>query len=82
MPKKIGRPKKLNPAALQRIREVIADRRALDRRIGAARQAAKDMNVPLVVSDFASVPTNAELAAELGMSLTTLRTGIDEVLHG
>ena len=81
MPKTIGRPKKLNAAALQRIREVIEARRALDRRIGEARQAAKDMNVPLVVSDFASVPTNAELAAELGMSLTTLRTGIDEVLH-
>ena len=80
-PKKIGRPKKLNAAALQRIRDVIEARRALDRRIGAARQAAKDMNVPLVVSDFAPVPTNAELAAELGMSLTTLRTGIDEVLH-
>ena len=81
-PKKIGRPKKLNAAALQRIRDVIEARRALDRRIGAARQAAKDMNLPLVVSDFSRALTNAELAAELGMSLTTLRTGIDEVLHG
>ena len=79
--KKIGRPKKLNAAALQRIRDVIDARRALNLRIGEARQAEKDMNVPLVVSDFAPVPNNAELAAELGMSLTTLRTGIDEVLH-
>ena len=82
MPKTVGRPKKLNAAALQRIREVLAARSALDRRIGAARQAAKNMNVPLVVSDFVRALTNAELAAELGMSLTTLRTGIDEVLHG
>ena len=79
--KKIGRPKKLNAAALQRIRDVIEARRALNRRIGAARQAEKGMDVPLVLSDFAPVPTNIELAAELGMSLTTLRTGIDEVLH-
>ena len=73
--------KKLNPKALQRIREVIDARRALDLRIGEARQAAKKMNVPLVIADFALVPTNTELAAELGMSLTTLRTGIDEVLQ-
>lgn len=39
------------------------------------------MNVPLVMADFDLVPTNTELAAELGMSLTTLRTGIDEVLQ-
>jgi DNA-binding FadR family transcriptional regulator len=75
-PKKPGRPKKLNPEALQRIREVIADRMEQRRR----RSKALAADVPLVLAEFARLPTNVELAAELNMSLSTLRTGIDEVL--
>jgi hypothetical protein len=75
-PKKPGRPRKLNCEALQRIREVIAARMKYHRvwQEALAAQAAVTLN------EMAEPPSNAQLAAELGMSLTTLRLGISEVL--
>jgi transposase len=58
-PKKPGRPKKLNPETLQRIREVIAARRAMDR----AAAKWKDADAPIMFADFGNPPTNVELAA-------------------
>jgi hypothetical protein len=75
-PKKPGRPKKLNPDALQRIREVIAARIKYHR----VWQEALAAQPALHITEMTEPPTNAELAAELGMSLSTLRLGISEVL--
>ena len=75
-PKKPGRPKKLNPDALQRIREVIAARIKYHR----VWQEALAAQPAVHITEMTEPPTNAELAAELGMSLTTLRLGISEVL--
>ena len=76
-PKKSGRPRKLNPEALQRIREVIAARMKYHR----VWQEALDAQAAVLLNEMAKLPSNAQLAAELGMSLTTLRLGIAEVLE-
>ena len=75
-PKKSGRPRKLNPEALQRIREVIAARMKYHR----VWQEALAAQAAVTLTKMAEPPSNAQLAAELGMSLTTLRLGIAEVL--
>ena len=76
-PKKSGRPRKLNSEALRRIREVIAARMKYHR----VWQDALTAQAAVTLNEMNEPPSNAQLAAELGMSLTTLRLGIAEVLE-
>ena len=78
-PKKSGRHRKLNPEALQRIREVIVAR--LKYQYHRVWQEALVAQAAATLNEMAEPPSNAQLAAELGMSLTTLRLGIAEVLE-